>query len=49
MVEIRANGDDFTLRGCRLTVRGSSPYGYGNMYGIGGGAVVLSPDESMVP
>lgn len=40
MVEIRANGDDFTLRGCRLTVRGSSPYGYGNMYGIGGGAVI---------
>ncbi|MBK1832488.1 DUF6250 domain-containing protein [Roseibacillus ishigakijimensis] len=40
IVTLRANGDDTTLRGLRLTVRGSSPYGYGNMYGIGGGAVV---------
>jgi len=40
LVEIRSNGDDITLRACRLTVRGSSPYGYGNMYGIGGGAAV---------
>ncbi|GHC60989.1 DUF6250 domain-containing protein [Roseibacillus persicicus] len=40
IVELRANGDDIILRGLHMTVRGSSPYGYGNMYGIGGGAAM---------
>lgn len=40
MVEFSLSGDDITMKGCKLTVRGSTPYGYGNMYGIGGGAVV---------
>ncbi|MDB4673799.1 right-handed parallel beta-helix repeat-containing protein, partial [Verrucomicrobiales bacterium] len=38
--EFYVSGDDVTVTGTKLTVRGSSPYGYGNMYGIGGGAVV---------
>ena len=38
--EIRLNGNDLLLKNCRLTVRGSKPYGYGNIYGIGGGAVI---------
>lgn len=40
MVEFSLSGDDITMKGCKITVRGSSPYGYGNIYGIGGGAVV---------
>lgn len=35
VTEIRLSGDDIKLTNCRLTVRGSYPYGYGNMYGIG--------------
>lgn len=38
--EMRLEGDDIHLINCKFTVRGSSPYGYGNMYGIGGDAVV---------
>ncbi|MGI9240722.1 MAG: right-handed parallel beta-helix repeat-containing protein, partial [Verrucomicrobiales bacterium] len=38
--EMRIQGDDIQILDCRFTVRGSSPYGYGNIYGIGGGAVV---------
>ena len=40
MTEMKVTGDDVSLINCRMIVRGSSPYGYGNMYGIGGGAVV---------
>lgn len=40
VTEMRVSGDDVSLIGCRMTVRGSYPYGYGNMYGIGAGAVV---------
>ncbi|BDS07560.1 hypothetical protein NT6N_26000 [Oceaniferula spumae] len=40
MTEIRLEGDHIQLHGCHVTVRGSSPYGYGNIYGIGGGAVI---------
>lgn len=39
-IEMYIGGDDVHLEGCEMTVRGSSPYGYGNMYGIGGGNVV---------
>ena len=39
-IEIYIKGDDNRLEDCKMIVRGSSPYGYGNMYGIGGGAVV---------
>lgn len=39
-VDFLLTGDDITMKGSKLTVRGSTPYGYGNMYGIGGGAVV---------
>ena len=38
--EISVSGDDVKLIDCKLTVRGSFPYGYGNMYGIGRGNVV---------
>ena len=31
------SGDDNTIDGIKLTVRGSFPYGYGSMYGIGAG------------
>lgn len=40
MNEISISGDDVHLIDCKLTVRGSFPYGYGNMYGIGRGNVV---------
>ena len=40
VTEMKVTGDDVLLIGCRMIVRGSYPYGYGNMYGIGGGAVV---------
>lgn len=40
MNEMRIHGDDNRVVGMKMTVRGSFPYGYGNMYGIGGGAVV---------
>lgn len=34
---IRISGNGNTIEGIKLTVRGSFPYGYGNMYGIGKG------------
>ncbi|MBB5268674.1 protein-transmembrane prediction [Algibacter amylolyticus] len=34
---IRVSGNGNTIEGVKLTVRGSFPYGYGNMYGIGRG------------
>ena len=40
MNEITVSGDDNRIIGMKLTVRGSFPYGYGNMYGIGRGNVV---------
>ena len=40
MNEIAISGDDNRLIGLKMTVRGSFPYGYGNMYGIGAGNVV---------
>ncbi|MEP4077077.1 right-handed parallel beta-helix repeat-containing protein [Haloferula sp.] len=40
VTEIRLRGDDIKLVDCRFTVRGSYPYGYGNMYGIGSGTAV---------
>lgn len=40
MNEISVSGDDNRIVGVKLTVRGSFPYGYGNMYGIGRGSVV---------
>ncbi|MDO7171611.1 hypothetical protein [Mariniflexile sp. AS56] len=33
--DIRVSGNGNTIEGIKLTVRGSFPYGYGNMYGIG--------------
>ena len=39
-VEMTVTGDDVLLEKCEMTVRGSSPYGYGNMYGIGAGAAI---------
>jgi len=38
--EMSISGDDVEIIDCKLTVRGSFPYGYGNMYGIGRGNVV---------
>jgi hypothetical protein len=40
MNEMSISGDDVQVIACKLTVRGSFPYGYGNMYGIGRGNVV---------
>jgi len=40
MTEIMVSGDDNRIIGVKMTVRGSFPYGYGNMYGIGTGNVV---------
>lgn len=40
MNEIVIPGDDNRVIGTKLIVRGSFPYGYGNMFGIGAGAVV---------
>jgi hypothetical protein len=40
MNEIVVSGDDNRIVGVKMTVRGSFPYGYGNMYGIGRGNVV---------
>ena len=37
MNEIAVSGDDNRIIGVKMTVRGSFPYGYGNMYGIGRG------------
>jgi hypothetical protein len=34
---IRVSGDNNLITGIKLTARGSFPYGYGNMYGIGRG------------
>lgn len=34
---IRVSGNGNTIEGIKLTARGSFPYGYGNMYGIGRG------------
>ncbi len=40
MNEISISGDDVQIIACKLTIRGSFPYGYGNIYGIGRGNVV---------
>ena len=37
---IRVSGNKNTIEGIKLIVRGSFPYGYGNMYGIGNGNAV---------
>ena len=38
--EIYVRGRNVRLEGCYLELRGSYPFGYGNMFGIGGGAKV---------
>jgi hypothetical protein len=40
MTEFKLLGDHITFNGCTITVRGSYPYGYGDMWGKGRGAVV---------
>ncbi|QDS93827.1 hypothetical protein FF011L_26000 [Roseimaritima multifibrata] len=40
MTEVSISGDDAKILDCRFTIRGSFPYGYGNMYGIGAGSAV---------
>jgi hypothetical protein len=40
MTEFKLKGDHITLKGCTITVRGSYPYGYGDMWGKGRGSVV---------
>lgn len=37
---IRVSGNGNTIVGIKMTARGSYPYGYGNMYGIGAGSAV---------
>ncbi len=36
--EFTVLGNDNVFRGCKITIRGSSPYGYGDLYGKGRGA-----------
>jgi hypothetical protein len=38
--EFEVSGDDVTFRNCRFILRGSAPYGYGDLYGKGAGAAV---------
>ncbi len=40
MNDIKVPGDDNRIIGMKMTVRGSYPYGYGNMFGIGNDSVV---------
>jgi len=40
VTEMSVRGDDIKILGCTMTVRGSYPYGYGNIYGIGRGSAV---------
>ena len=40
VTEMQIKGDDVQLKNVKMVVRGSSPYGYGNMFGIGGGAIL---------
>lgn len=40
MTEFKIWGDDNELRGNTITIRGSYPYGYGDMFGKGSGSVV---------
>ncbi|MFT5127821.1 MAG: hypothetical protein ACI8W8_001428 [Rhodothermales bacterium] len=40
MNEIVVSGDDNRIIGMKMIVRGSYPYGYGNMFGIGEGSVL---------
>ncbi len=40
MTEMSVSGNDVTITACKFVIRGSFPYGYGNIYGIGGGSVV---------
>jgi len=40
MTEFKLLGDNITLKGCTIIVRGSFPYGYGDMWGKGRGSVV---------
>jgi len=40
MTEFKLNGDNITFQDCTITVRGSYPYGYGDMWGKGRGSVV---------
>lgn len=40
MSEFRIYGDNTQLLGNTITIRGSYPYGYGDMFGKGGGSVV---------
>ena len=39
-IEMLVRGCDCRLENCEMIVRGSFPYGYGNMFGIGAGNVV---------
>ena len=38
--EMRIRGNDNLIKDCKFIVRGSFPYGYGNIYGIGSGSAV---------
>lgn len=38
--EFTVRGDDNQFRNCRFIIRGSAPYGYGDLFGKGGGSTV---------
>ena len=44
--DFEVRGDENVFRRCRFLVQGSSPYGYGDMYGKGGGSAVPTRKHS---
>ncbi len=46
--EFTVAGDDVTFRHCRFLIRGSAPYGYGDLYGKGAGAAVRLQKHSAI-
>jgi len=48
LTEFSVSGDDVSFMNCRFVIRGSAPYGYGDLYGKGRGAAVWLQKHSGV-
>jgi hypothetical protein len=48
LTEFSVSGDDVSFKNCRFVIRGSAPYGYGDLYGKGRGAAVWLQKHSGV-
>jgi hypothetical protein len=46
--EFQIRGDNAVFRNCRFVIRGSAPYGYGDMYGKGSGSAVKLHKHSAI-